>query len=332
MKKNVASQSIGCQMITAADGSAFTSAVTVYVTGDNGAQGAGSVGSGACTHEGNGYHSYAPAQAETNYSHVAFTFIGTGAIPATVQVYPNEVEANLALTLADTNELQTDWVNGGRLDLILDARASQTSVDDVPTNAELATALGTADDAVLAAVAALNNLSAGQVRTELSTELGRIDVAVSTRLASASYAAPLDAAGTRTAVGLATANLDTQLGDLPTNAELATALGTADDAVLAAITSATSPLATAANLATVAGYLDTEVAAILEDTGTTIPAQISALNNLSSAQVTAAVPTAAANAAAVLAAATANPIDANVQEVNDVALTGDGGATPWGPA
>jgi hypothetical protein len=39
--------------------------------------------------------------------------------------------------LADTNELQTDWVNGGRLDLILDARASQASVDDLPTNAEL---------------------------------------------------------------------------------------------------------------------------------------------------------------------------------------------------
>lgn len=55
--------------------------------------------------------------------------------------------------LADTNELQIDWANGGRLDLILDTRASQTSVDDLPTNAELATALGTADDAVLAQVA-----------------------------------------------------------------------------------------------------------------------------------------------------------------------------------
>lgn len=52
--------------------------------------------------------------------------------------------------LADTNELQTDWINGGRLDLILDARASQTSVDNLPTNAELATALGTADDVVVA--------------------------------------------------------------------------------------------------------------------------------------------------------------------------------------
>lgn len=47
-------------------------------------------------------------------------------------------------------------------------------------------------------------------------------------------------------------------------------------------------LATAANLATVAGYLDTEIAAILEDTGTTIPAQISALNNISASDVWAA--------------------------------------------
>lgn len=33
--------------------------------------------------------------------------------------------------VADTNELQTDWANGGRLDLILDARASQASVDTI---------------------------------------------------------------------------------------------------------------------------------------------------------------------------------------------------------
>jgi hypothetical protein len=87
MKKNVASQVVGAQMVAAADGSAFTSAVTVSVTGDGGVQATGSVGSGACTHEGNGFHTYVPAQAETNYDHVAFTFTGTGAIPATVQIY-----------------------------------------------------------------------------------------------------------------------------------------------------------------------------------------------------------------------------------------------------
>jgi hypothetical protein len=52
---------------------------------------------------------------------------------------------------------------------------------------------------------------AAEVRTNLTTELGRIDVAVSSRLATVGYTAPLDAAGTRTALGLATADLDSQL-------------------------------------------------------------------------------------------------------------------------
>lgn len=228
MKKNTASQIVGAQLNSKTDGSAVTSGTTtVYVTGDGGTQAAGSVGSGACTHEGQGFWTYAPAQAETNYDHVAFTFVNTSAVNATVQVYPsfpqtgdsfarigapaatvsadiaaikaetatilsdtNDIQtrlpaalvsgrmdssigadaiglataANLATVagyldteiaaiLADTNELQTDWANGGRLDLILDARASQTSVDDLPTNAELNTALAAADDAVLAQVA-----------------------------------------------------------------------------------------------------------------------------------------------------------------------------------
>ncbi len=87
MKKNVASQKIGAQMISATDGSNFTGEVTVYITGDAGSQGVGSVGSGICTHEGNGYHTYAPSQAETNYDLIAFTFIGTGAVSSTVQVF-----------------------------------------------------------------------------------------------------------------------------------------------------------------------------------------------------------------------------------------------------
>lgn len=87
MRKNVAGQRVGVQMVSASDGSAFTGTVTVYVTLDAGTQAIGSVGSGICTHEGNGYHTYAPAQAETNGDLAAFTFIGTGAVPSTVQVY-----------------------------------------------------------------------------------------------------------------------------------------------------------------------------------------------------------------------------------------------------
>jgi hypothetical protein len=127
MRKNVASQVIGAQMVTAADGSAFTDAVTVYVTGDAGSQAAGSVGSGACTHEGNGYHTYAPAQAETNYDLIAFTFTGTGAVPATVQVFTIQHDPAVVaeITSARMGAL-TDWINGGRLDLILDAIVEDT--------------------------------------------------------------------------------------------------------------------------------------------------------------------------------------------------------------
>lgn len=65
--------------------------------------------------------------------------------------------------------------------------------------------------------------NASQVRTELTTELGRIDAAVSSRLATVGYTAPLDAAGVRAAIGMAAADLDTQLAALPTAAENADA-------------------------------------------------------------------------------------------------------------
>jgi hypothetical protein len=44
-------------------------------------------------------------------------------------------------------------LTAANLDATISSRASQVSVDDLPTNAELATALGTADDAVLAQIA-----------------------------------------------------------------------------------------------------------------------------------------------------------------------------------
>jgi hypothetical protein len=67
-----------------------------------------------------------------------------------------------------------DWLDGGRLDLILDARASQASVDDLPTNSELSTALAAADDAVLVAIDAL------PTNSELATALAAADDAVLT--------------------------------------------------------------------------------------------------------------------------------------------------------
>lgn len=105
MVKNTAGQKIGAQMVSASDGSAFTGSVTVAVTIDAGTQATGSVGSGACTHEGNGYHTYAPAQAETNGTLIAFTFTGTGAVPATVQVFTTGFDVTAAQWPANTTQL-----------------------------------------------------------------------------------------------------------------------------------------------------------------------------------------------------------------------------------
>jgi len=58
-----------------------------------------------------------------------------------------------------------------------------------------------------------------------------------------------------------------------------------DTAEIGAAGAGLTVLATAANLATVAGYLDTEIAAILEDTGTTIPATLAGLATQASVDV-----------------------------------------------
>jgi hypothetical protein len=74
---------------------------------------------------------------------------GTGASAASIRA---EIDANstqLAAIVADTNELQTDWVNGGRLDLLLDGvraktdtiPASPAAVGDIPTAVQNADAL-----------------------------------------------------------------------------------------------------------------------------------------------------------------------------------------------
>jgi hypothetical protein len=46
----------------------------------------------------------------------------------------SEMQTDLDATLADTNELQTDWANGGRLDLIVDAILDDTDLIDDGTS------------------------------------------------------------------------------------------------------------------------------------------------------------------------------------------------------
>lgn len=70
---------------------------------------------------------------------------------------------------------------------------------------------------------------------------------------------------------------------------------------------------------TIDDFLDTEIAAILEDTGTTlddfIDTEVAAIKAKTDS----------------LTFTVASVLDANIQRVNDVALVGDGAGTPWGP-
>ena len=148
MKKNVAGQKVGAQLVSATDGSVFTGAVTVYVTGDGGTQALGSVGSGICTHEGNGYHTYAPAQAETNYDLTAFTFIGTGAVAATVQAYNS---------FPQSTDNPANLPNSGALTNLDAAVSGRMATYTQPTGFLTATFPGT--------VASTTNITAGTITT-----------------------------------------------------------------------------------------------------------------------------------------------------------------------
>jgi len=115
-----------------------------------------------------------------------------------------------------THAAGTAWNSG--------AIGAATLASDTITAAKIAT------DAITAAKIAADAIGASELAADAVTE---IQSGLST----------LTQANVRTAVGLASANLDTQLDALPTNAELATALGTADDATLAAIAALVIPTA-----------------------------------------------------------------------------------------
>lgn len=102
--------------------------------------------------------------------------------------------------------------------------------------ANVITATALATDTITAAKIAADAIGASELAADAATEIGTAVWATAARTLTANTNLnDLSAAGVRAAVGLASANLDTQLDALPTNAELATALGTADDAVLAQV-------------------------------------------------------------------------------------------------
>lgn len=93
MYRNVAGQTVGTELLNT-DGTPFTGTADVYVSGDGGAQVLGSVGGGASTHRGNGYHVYFPSAGETDYAQVAFTFTAVGIIPQSIPYEPRRISSS----------------------------------------------------------------------------------------------------------------------------------------------------------------------------------------------------------------------------------------------
>jgi hypothetical protein len=307
------------------DGGTVTSITLATMT-------AGTWATGGFVHRGKGvYELGAPNAAfSTTVDGVEFAFDGiSGVVFKPVRVELVGVDPRSA-TAPDVNVTSV----GGTAQTAGDLAALITTVDDL-LDSEVA-AIKAKTDNLPADPADASDIAASF--TTVNTKLDTIDDLLDTELPALTTAVADLPTNAELATALASADdaVLTAIDALPTNAELATALGTADDAVLAAVASlATSvdALPTNAELATALGTADDAVLAA-----------IAALNNLSSAGAQAAAAAAltaysaatAANVtavpAAVLAAATAAPIAANVKEVNDVTLTGTGvNGDEWGP-
>jgi len=94
------------------------------------------------------------AEADTALADVGLTTTITGRIDAAVSTRASQtsvdtiddfLDTEIAAILADTNELQTDWTNGGRLDLLIDAIKAKTdnlpaapaATGDIPTVSQI---------------------------------------------------------------------------------------------------------------------------------------------------------------------------------------------------
>lgn len=126
---------------------------------------------------------------------------GLSSLASDITTILGYIDTEIAAILADTNELQTDWVSGGRLDLLVDAIKAVTDALSVPTANANADALLDRANAIetgltlrnalrLLAAFAAGDVTGGQTGTEIfkSAVSGTKD-----RITSAN-----DATGTRT--------------------------------------------------------------------------------------------------------------------------------------
>ena len=315
-------------MIATADGSDVTTGTCNVAVEIDGTAGTG----GTATHIANGKWEYAPIQADTNGSHITFQFVLTNAVTALLNVYttfPQTVDNKTGITggtittvttltnktgfslstagiLAIWHQLTSAVVTASTIGKLLKDNINatitsaatatgfatstkqdtmETTLNDVPTTAEFeARTLAAAAYFDPAADTVANVTTVGTTTT--NTDMRGTD--------SANTTTPLDAAGVRTAVGLASANMDTQF--------------TASATVTGHATEAKQDV------------IDGIVDQILVDTGTTLDGKIDTIDtNVDAIKV----PTDK------MVFTKANELDVNTKSINDAEVVGDGNGSPW---
>ena len=222
------------------------------------------------------------------------THAGMAPVTRTIELYRPKITAGNTLTVESDGDLTKVNTLDGHTAQTGDSYARLGAPAGASISADIAAIEAQTDDigtagAGLTAVP-WNAAWDAEVQSEVADALAAYDPPTKAELDSGLAALnDLDAAGIRSAVGLASANLDTQLDALPTAAEVA-------DAVL---DEALSGHVTAGTLGKAVADIETDVTAILADTNELqtddVPGLIAALNDLDAAGIRTAVGLASAN-------------------------------------
>ncbi len=241
------------------------------------------------SHEENGWYEVSLSATDTNTLGILMVAVHeSGALPVWREFMV--VPANTYDSLVDDSDtLQADvtqfnGTNGtfasGRPEVNTSHIAgSAVSTTSAQIGVNVVNAAGTAwlSGAIPAAALGSDAITAAKVAADVGTEIGTaVWVTAARTLTANTNLNDLSAAGVRAAVGLASANLDTQIGTLATAANLSTVAGYIDTEVATIVTQTTAAsIRTAVGLAS--ANLDTQIAAVQADTDniqTRIPAAL----------------------------------------------------------
>lgn len=270
MRKNVASQFVAFQAVSATDGSAVTSGTpAVYYTIDGGSEG---TGSGTIAHEGHGTWSYACAQAETNGNHVVFTFVLSGAVSQTVNVYPVGYDETAANVPAAVNSIANGAIDAATFAADVDAEILSYIVDDATRidASSLNTAAVTSIPAIL--------VDTGTTLDALIKDIPTVAEFEARTIVSADYFVVTDYTAPPAASAIADAVWDEALAGHSGAGSAGLALSTASSGGVDPSVLADAIWDEALSGHSTAGTAGKALTDVLEDTGTTLPGTLTTIS------------------------------------------------------